>query len=266
MKIYALSDTHLSHASNKPMDIFGPNWENHPEKIRTEWLNTVTAEDVVLIAGDISWAMKLPQASEDLNFLAQLPGYKVVIKGNHDYWWASLKKISEAAGESFSFIQNNAINLNNVFIEHNAINLDNVSIAGSRLWDFPYVSWPMPMKDDGEDCGSNAAPKKAPRQDAPEKIRKNELNRLRCSLEAMDKNADFKICMTHYPPISAEPESNELTQLMKEFGVDLCVYGHLHALDNTDPKPATDCIIDGISFKLTSCDFLDFKPLLVYGE
>ena len=137
MKLFAIADLHLSFAVNKPMDVFGQAWENHPEKIRREWLETVGQEDVVLIPGDISWAMRLSEAQPDFAFLQELPGTKVIIRGNHDYWWSSLSKVRQALPPSVIPLQNTSA----VF--------GGVGIAGTRLWIDPSLQLEQASGDDG---------------------------------------------------------------------------------------------------------------------
>ncbi len=258
MKIFALSDPHLAAESNKPMDIFGDNWSGHVEKIRRNWSDLVTAEDVVLVGGDISWALKLEQAAPDLAFLRALPGTKVLLRGNHDYWWSGLKKVREAAGEGFEVIQNNSVVINGV------------GIGGSRLWNYPYVYWPFNGAEEAERGEiREPVPSQEPRgtgkhnavDDA--KICRSELGRLQNSLASLPKGLDLRICMTHFPPVSAEPETNELTGIISGQGIDYTVYGHLHALDRSKPYPAVDCELEGVRYILTSSDWLDFVPKLI---
>lgn len=249
-RIFALSDPHLSLAANKPMDVFGEKWQGHTQKIADNWRTAVSPEDIVLVAGDISWGMKLPEAQPDLDWLAALPGKKVLIKGNHDYWWSSVNK-ARAAAPGLHLLQNDALAL------------DGVAIGGSRLWDFPFVRWPGPVRENPATNGEKKAAREKEENVDPEKIRRNEINRLRLSLSALDPAAGLRICMTHFPPISRQPEENELTQIMREFRIDICVYGHLHAFDAEGEIPAADCVIDGTRYVLSSCDWLDFAPRLI---
>ncbi len=252
MKIYAISDLHLSLESDKPMNIFGDNWQDHHLKIQDNWLASITEDDLVLLCGDISWALKLHSAQPDLDWIGKLPGRKIFIKGNHDYWWASLNKITAATNDSMFFIQNNAICI------------DGISIAGTRLWDYPYVKWPSQKNNSEENTQPVMKEKKHGGQIIDnEKVCASELNRLKLSLSALEKNSKLKICLTHYPPISRQPEENELTALMTEHEIDFCIYGHLHALDREEDTPAADCKIGNTRYLLSSCDWLDFSPLLI---
>ena len=191
MKIFALSDLHLSAVSNKPMDVFGDNWNDHTRKIKENWSDLVGEEDVVLVGGDISWALKISEAAADLEFLRELPGTKVLLRGNHDYWWSGLKKVREAAGEGFEIIQNNSCVINGV------------GIGGSRLWNYPYVYWPFTVIETEK---SQAFPKVESKSEIKdrgaddEKICRSELHRLQNSLASMPQGLDLRICMTPPPP------------------------------------------------------------------
>lgn len=261
MKIFAISDLHLSLASNKPMDVFGEKWAGHADKIRENWLATVGADDLVLLCGDLSWGMRMADAQPDLDWVRALPGKKVHIKGNHDYWWSGIKKVREA-GAGMQFIQNDALAVGPV------------AIGGTRLWDFPFVRWPAapgeftPREDasakaDAGDAAAASAASGGHGEVDDEKVRKNELERLQMSLRLLSPTAALRVCMLHYPPLSRTPEENELTALLSEYRIDLCVYGHIHALRRENPVPAADCVIGGVRYVLASCDWLDFRPLLL---
>lgn len=129
MNIFAIGDLHLSFANPKPMDIFGDNWTDHPEKIRRAWLASITEDDLVLIPGDISWAMNLEEARPDLDYIAELPGKKVMIRGNHDYWWSTVSKVRKAVDPSISVLQNDSLKVT-----------DDLVIAAARGWDSPALS------------------------------------------------------------------------------------------------------------------------------
>jgi len=263
VRIFALSDLHLSFASNKPMDIFGPAWQNHAAKIETAWRECVTPEDTVLVGGDISWGMKLRDAQPDLDWLGQLPGTKVVVKGNHDYWWTSLKKLRDACDPSILFLQNEPIRIGDV------------CIGGTRLWDYPGIRWPFVTQPrDGQEAEvvlSHVPPKREEteeqrrkRQEDDEKIRARELQRLQQSLSLLDKDAACKIALVHYPPLSADGALGEPTAVMAEYGVDLCVYGHIHGVQGLDIPAADLPAADGMPrFVLSSADWLDFRPKLI---
>jgi len=225
MRIFAISDLHLSGANPKPMDIFGRKWENHWEKIKHNWRELVQDEDVVLIPGDISWAMKLHQALVDLNAIGELPGRKIIVRGNHDYWWNSISKIRDNLPLGMYIIQNDS-----VFLE-------GIHFCGTRSWDMPGG------KDDAED---------------DLKIFKRELERLKMSLSTA-KSAENIIVLLHFPPFNEKGKPSEMLEIMNEYKVSHVVYGHLHG----HSYKAIEGNIDGINYHLVSCDYLDFIPKLI---
>ncbi len=232
MKIFAISDPHLSFDELKPMSIFGRVWENHWEDIRKDWLEKVTDEDVVLIAGDISWAMKLEDAVHDLNLIGELPGKKVLIRGNHDYWWASYKKIKEVLPNGTYCLQNNAIKFGNFVI------------CGSRGWSVPELGV-TPEEHD-------------------EKIYFREKMRLELSIKEglkLKEEGDKLIVMMHFPPFNSRYLSSEYTDLFKEYGVDSVVYGHLHG---NQSRTHLVYVKQDITYYLTSCDKLENKLVQIY--
>ncbi|WP_371371480.1 metallophosphoesterase [Sporomusa aerivorans] len=225
MKIFAIADTHLSGSPPaKPMSIFGPHWEGHWDKIRTSWQEQVSEEDIVLIAGDISWAMKLADALVDLNAIAGLPGRKIMIRGNHDYWWQTISKMTKAVDGKIEF-------LNNTFAS-----AGEWAICGSRGWICP------------EDPLFKAA-------DKP--IFSRELLRVEASLNAAQA-AGFShtILMLHFPPFYAQHTEAGFASLIAKYNVELCIYGHLHgeSINNV----ATG-MINGTDYHLVACDALNFQ-------
>ena len=223
MKIFAISDLHLSVNNPKPMNIFGPTWENYIEKIFDDWRAKVTEEDVVLLAGDFSWAMKIDDVRADFAMLKDLPGKKVIIRGNHDYWWKSISAVRNILPPNFYAIQNDAIKF------------ENVIICGTRLWNIPDI-------------------KRASEEDI--KIYNRELIRLKLTLDSAKKlqeEGDKLICMLHYPPYSFKEEDNEITKLLEEYKVDVVVYGHIHAYcrQNLILKK------NEVTYYLTSCDIVN---------
>lgn len=199
MAIYAISDLHLSFGSNKPMDIFGVNWENHAQKIKYNWKNKVNENDLVLLPGDFSWAMNLKDTYMDFEYLNNMPGKKLLLKGNHDYWWTTLKKMREYLNE------NDFKNID--FLYNNSYEFENKIIVGTRGW------------QEGEK-----------KEDI--KIIKRENTRLKLSLingiEKYGKDKEIIVCM-HYPPFIKEEDPNmDFISLMKQYNVKTCIYGHLH--------------------------------------
>lgn len=226
MKIFALSDFHLSINNSKPMDIFGPVWEGYLEKIEEDWKDKVGDDDVVLIAGDLSWAMKFEEAKPDLDYICALKGKKVILKGNHDYWWNSISELREYLHNDTYAIQNDALKFGRFVI------------CGSRGW--------MPA-DNGF------------KSEQDEKIYRRELIRMELSLKnamALKGDGDKIVVMTHYPPFNYRLEDNEMTALFEKYGVSDVVYGHLH---NEDKRQKMQFTRNGIKYYLTSCDLVDNK-------
>lgn len=232
MKIFAISDLHLSFSVDKPMDIFGSHWSGHPERIRTAWLKAVSENDVVLIPGDISWAMKIDEALDDLEFIHALPGKKVIIKGNHDYWWTTLSKVKQKLPPSIIPLQNTAIAF------------DNVGIAGSRLWIDPELNLENTTIED-------------------KKIWKRELSRFGLSLKALPGNTRVRIFMTHYPPLSLEGKPGKAIQVASAYNSDIWVFGHMH-LGTSLNYEGFNRTIGNTRFEFVSADFLEFHPKLIY--
>ena len=221
MRIFAIADLHLSLGTDKPMNIFGEKWTDHPEKIAKDWLEQVRNEDLVLLAGDHSWGLKLEEAMPDLSFIGALPGQKVLIKGNHDLWWQSRRKLESIMHPSMKILQNEAL----VY--------DGWTICGTRGWINP-----QDQKLNQDD----------------EKVYKRELMRLEASLAAADKALPI-VAMMHYPPVTASGEPTGFSELLSQYGVDLCIYGHLHG---ETTRYAFEGELDGVEYHLVSADHLDF--------
>ena len=227
MKVFALADLHLSGSVNKPMDVFGPLWDNHLSRIRTAWLETVGEEDLVLIPGDISWAMHLQEAQTDLNTIAALPGKKLILRGNHDYWWSSLSKVRAALPEGMYALQNDA------FL------FGDIAVAGSRGWSCP------------GSIGFDEA------EDRP--IYEREVIRMGLSLSRVPKDK-FLICMMHYPPFNERRKPSGFTELFEQHGAKHVLYGHLHG---KACRNAFEGERSGVQYTLCSADHLEFKPKLI---
>lgn len=245
MNIWALADLHLAHSvPSKNMAVFGPDWEGYMDKIAASWRELVAKDDLVLLPGDITWAMKLEEAKIDLQWIHELPGTKVMIRGNHDYWWSSAKKMSEIFPSSVHFIHNTAFHWNDI------------AIGGTRLWDTPEYNFNGYVH-------FQENPKARPPSDDQEKdeaIFERELERLKLSLRQMNPAAKLKIAMTHYPPISADLRPSRASAILEEFGIQVCVFGHLHNLKKDKPMFGE---IRGVKYYLTAGDYLDFRPLKV---
>jgi predicted phosphohydrolase len=230
MKIFAISDLHLSTTSSKPMDIFGAKWVDYIDKIHADWQEKVADEDVVLIGGDISWAMDLEDAVVDINTLIPLKGKKVFVRGNHDYWWKSISRVRASLPEGFYALQNDCIKF------------DNVIICGSRAW-----------------CVEGSPDFK----EQDRKIYLREVERLRLALKSAEKikeEGDVIYCLIHYPPFYVKREKSLFTELFETFGVKKVIYGHLHGKDS---RADIKVVKNGIEYYLTSCDLVDNKLITI---
>ncbi len=243
--VWAIGDLHLSFGvKNKEMDLFGPEWHNHADRVKAAWDATVAPDDIVLIPGDISWAMRLEQALPDLRWIDERPGTKILIRGNHDYWWESLSKVRAALPKSLHVIQ------------HDAVCINGLCIGGARLWDTPEYTFNaiIDMKP------MTAAPKvKEEGKDA--EIFRRELGRLEASLQHLPKEAFLKIAMTHYPPIGTDLLPSSASSLFERYGVSLVVFGHLHSFKRG--LPPLFGTARGVRYVLCSCDYLNFAPICV---
>ncbi|HHX03629.1 MAG TPA: serine/threonine protein phosphatase [Tissierellia bacterium] len=224
-KIFAIADLHLGFSLDKPMEIFGEAWIRHHQKIKEDWLSRVGAEDVVIVAGDISWGMRLEESLVDLEWIDALPGRKVLVKGNHDYWWQSLSQI-QGRFDTIHFLYNNMYAVGDL------------AICGTRGWLLPTTEEYRP-----ED----------------EKIYRREVMRLERSLllAKEDPRIKRKMVAMHYPPLSKYSPDNGFVQAMKEHDVQDVVYGHLH-----DRESWNQAILgqhQGMVFHLVACDFLNFR-------
>ncbi len=245
MKIWAIADLHLCFgAPDKSMEAFGASWENYVKRIEENWKKVIGPEDLVLIAGDITWAMKLEDAMKDLHWIDALPGTKVILKGNHDYWWPSNKKLSETLPPSIHFINNNAFTIGDV------------TIGGSRLWDTSDYSFSEYINF----VESPLVKEKKLEEEEIERIYNRELERLRLSLQQLDSKASYRVAMTHYPPISADLKESRASRILEEFGVNVCIFGHLHNVKKDRPLFGEK---NQIVYLFTAADYLNFEPMLV---
>ena len=226
MAIYVIGDLHLSFSTNKPMDIFGRNWQNYEEKIKKDWLLKVKPEDTVILPGDFSWAMYLDETEKDFEFINNLPGKKILLKGNHDYWWTTVTSMRKYIKEE---------NFENIdFLYNNSYEIENKIIAGTKGWN---------ISEEQEDI----------------RLTKREVARLELSIKSgIEKYGNDKeiIVFMHYPPLTKNNIDTDYTRLMKKYGIKRCYYGHLHA---NSIKDAVEGNVDGIEYKLVSSDGLDFK-------
>ena len=233
MSIYAIADLHLSFSSPKPMDIFGDNWRNHEQKIKDDWIKKVTDKDLVLLPGDFSWAIDLEETYKDFEYLNSLSGKKIMLKGNHDYWWNSLKKLNEYMEKNdFKDIS---------FLYNNSYEFEENIIVGTRGW--------VLNSNEEED----------------KKILNRELLRLELSItdgiKKYGEDKDIIVCM-HYPPTNKNfLEKSEFMKIMQKYNVKKCIYGHLHGESHSE---AVEGNIGKIELKLVSADYLNFKLTKIY--
>ncbi|MEI8125654.1 MAG: metallophosphoesterase [Parachlamydiaceae bacterium] len=247
MAVWALADLHLSFGvPDKKMDVFGPQWKDHPEKIRSHWTSLIAQDDLVLIPGDISWAMHPEDAKSDLDWIDSLPGTKVMIRGNHDYWWASLKKVEAILPPSIHLIQNNIYRWNDIVI------------GGARLWDTPEYSFGRFIN-----YADNPRENTLTKIEDPAEVQKvfdRELGRLEMSLKQFPSGPLTRIAMTHYPPIGADLHPSRASALLEKYGVSFCLFGHLH---NVKPDSLPFGSSRSVKYALTSCDYLNFTPIRI---
>lgn len=249
MRIWAIGDLHLSFGvANKSMDIFGPNWQSHAEKIAANWKSTIQPEDLVLVPGDLSWAMKIDDVVPDLKWVDALPGTKVMIKGNHDYWWGSLNKIAAVLPPSIHLIQNNVFNWKDV------------TIGGARLWDTPEYSFGHFVEYRENPKAKEKDPEELVQEEFAQKLFDKELERLKMSLGKLDPNAKIRIAMTHYPPISADLQPSRAAQILEQHQIQICVFGHLHNLKTDQPLFGE---ARGVRYVLAACDYIRFQPIAI---
>lgn len=226
MAVFAIGDLHLSLGTNKPMDVF-PGWEGYLPKLEHNWRALIQPEDTVILVGDTSWAMSLKDTAADFAFLQTLPGQKWMLKGNHDYWWTTARKME-------SFLQANGFDSLHI-LHNNACIIENTALCGTRGWPF----------DDAAAQG--------------EKLMAREAGRLRMSLQAAEAT-ERKVAFLHYPPVYPGASAQELLEVLKAFDVKECYYGHLHG---KSIRFAVQGDVDGIRYKLISADGLGFCPYKV---
>lgn len=258
MSIFAIADLHLGLSVDKPMDVFGSSWNDHVERLESNWRAKVRPTDTVLIPGDISWGISMDEALADLEFIESLPGTKILSKGNHDYWWGTTKKVEEyMASHGLTSMK---------ILKNKGFVVENTLIAGTRGWLLPEN--PESKKDD-------------------EKIYLREVGRLERSLEdslrafesgeadgessdakalisdtsvSKDPSSVRRIAMLHYPPIYSTGNENGFTKALENYGVDLCLYGHLHGRAHQN---AFNGEKNGVEYRLIAADYVRFDPVLV---
>ncbi len=224
MSIYAISDLHLSFGVNKPMNIFR-GWDNHTERLFANWSRLVTENDTVILPGDFSWGLKLEETKKDFEFLEKLPGKKLLLKGNHDLWWSTAKKLKE-------FFSLNGFNSVDIIYNNCAI-AEGFAIAGTRGWFY----------DDA----------------ANKKILAREAGRLEASLTAAEKTGLPVLVFLHYPPVYGGAVCREIFDIIKRHGIKKVYHGHIHGAGFNNAVKE----YEGVEFKLISCDCVDFTPVFV---
>lgn len=227
MALFVIGDLHLSFGSGKPMDIFS-GWEGHAERIRENWHKTVSESDTVVVPGDVSWAMDLDGALPDFEFIHNLPGRKIILKGNHDYWWTTAAKMNRFFAEN-SFGSINI--LHNNFFEY-----EGAGICGTRGW-----------------INDNSEP-------ADAKVLAREAGRLETSVSLAEAAGLEPYVFLHYPPIYADEYNTEILDVMYRHNIRKCFYGHVHGKAH---RYAVNGERDGISFRLVSADYTHFSPVRI---
>ena len=225
MALYAIGDLHLSLGCDKPMDVFGGRWLNYVDKL-AEGFSALASDDVTVLCGDLSWGMSLEQAREDFMFIDSLPGRKIILKGNHDYWWST-------ASKAMRFFEENGISTIDI-LHNNCFYYGDTALCGTRGWFY-----------EEERSASH-----------DKKIMLREIGRLETSLKAAGEKS--KIVFLHYPPKFLNYECPEILELLVKYGVSECCYGHIHG---KGCPAAFQGVKNGVSFRLVSADYLMFKPI-----
>lgn len=238
MRVFAISDLHLSFGTDKPMDIFGDKWKGHAARIEAAWREAVEPEDWVLMGGDLSWASNFEELAPDLDFVDSLPGEKLMIKGNHAHWWSGKAKVERILPPSIRILQNDSFVLPN-----------GTCVVGTRGWNPP---------------GRTDNPK-AKYSDKDRKVYEREVGRLRLSIEHAQKRRkteawDRLWAMIHYPPLYSFGLVTDFVPLLEAAGVEFCIYGHLHG---RDLKSGFEGVHGPIEYKMVSVDHIDMTPQLV---
>lgn len=230
MALFVIADLHLSLSGDKPMDVFA-GWTNYVERLEKNWRAIVKEEDTVVIAGDISWAMRLEEIYEDFKFINELPGKKLISKGNHDYWWTSVTKMNK-------YVKDNGFNTIS-FLHNNAYAVGEYAVCGTRGWYY-----------DAEN-------------DADMKVLNREVGRLKISIEqGLKLGENLKpVVFLHYPPVYADTPCKEILDVLYEYKIEKCYYGHIHG--GNASKRAENGMYNGVKLRLIACDYINFTPVLV---
>ncbi|MBE6765173.1 MAG: serine/threonine protein phosphatase [Ruminococcaceae bacterium] len=228
MALFAVGDLHLSLGADKPMDIFG-GWKDYVSRIENNWRRIVSDKDTVVICGDVSWAMKLENTAEDFRFIDSLPGRKIILKGNHDYWWNTAKKMN-------AYLADGGFSTLNI-LHNNFYTYGDYAICGSRGWSY--------------DCPQSE-----------KTILLRECGRLRMSLDSAAQSGLEPLVFLHYPPVYGDYRCDEIMDVLHEYNIKLCCYGHLHGPSHTRALTGD---VEGINMKLVACDYTGFMPVLISG-
>lgn len=228
MSLYAISDLHLSAFNPKPMDIFDEIWKDHQMKILKNWNNIINNDDYVLVLGDLTWGKNMIESKPDLDFIANLNGFKIIIQGNHDYFWNSTQKLNDMYDNMF-------------FLKNSYYKYQDYAICGTRGW---------------------VCPNDSRYTEHDKKIYLREVNRLKNSIQmAVNDNCNDIIVCTHFPPTNDKKENSMFIDVLKQYDIKMSIYGHLHGKKNYNASYMGD--IDGINYKLVSADFLNFNPIKI---
>ena len=232
MSVFVMGDLHLSLTANKPMDLFGGVWNGYVEKIRQSWQTLISQEDTVILAGDTSWGMSLNEALADFRFIEALPGKKLLLKGNHDYFWTTVTGMRRFLAEQGIATLD--------FLHNTCAVIGDKAFCGTRGWF---------LENGNNEAGDGG------------KVYRRELLRLRTSLEEGRKTGACElIAVLHYPPIFQNFRCEEILEILKTYSVRRCYYGHLHG---RSLRYAREGVIDGIAYTCISADHLDFRPLRI---
>jgi uncharacterized protein len=227
MSLFAIADLHLSLGADKPMDVFS-GWEGYLDKLKANWLRVVGGDDTVVIPGDVSWAMSLPDTAADFAFLDSLPGKKVILKGNHDYWWCTMKKMEQYLRDrSFASLK---------ILHNSAVTVGGVAVCGTRGWFYDEAA------------------------NGDQKVLLREAGRLEASIAAAEKTGLEPVVFLHYPPVYSDFFCAEIVEVLQRHQIRRCYYGHLHG---RSVASAVQGQVEGIDFRLVSADSLHFTPLLI---
>ena len=250
MKIFALSDLHLTFQCDKPMDVFGEHWEDYEQRIANDWNARVGADDVGIIAGDISWAMRMNETQKDFDYLGKLRGTKIIVRGNHDYWWSTITKVRESMPANTFALQNDSVKIGDTVF------------CGTRGWRVP-ERYQKQSDEDKKIFDREVLRFEMSLKDAQKKIQDTSLRgESGANDEAIATGPQRIIAILHYPPFNSMRDDSPFTALCEKYGVAACVYGHLHG------KQARAEVLTekrGVKYYLTSCDQVGFRVVEICG-